>query len=407
MPGRGRTSGLAPRGSSSRSRSGPGVTPLAAMAGRPARRGRRPAGIRARATATATGADQGNGYGTGAGYGAGDGAAGYGAGNGHDTDTGYWAADLGHDPGLRRPAAAAQAGRGSRRAAGPGAGRSAVPAGPSFAGTRSWPRCARSCCCSPRCGCSLGYRAHPSGPGASSGRPRGRMVPRPRRQLNRELGREPVVLAPSAAGRRTPASPRSPAWAERQAGRRRSPRDRPPTLPHRMTSPAGHRLPARGSGIRSPGWWTACRRSTRRGYGRMPCTPASSSAWPGWTPSCCGRRSTPAARFLAAARIATPRRSRTASKSLMAAFNAGFLMSNAGGGYYTDDKTIIPLRAGARRSSSTATARSTSATGAAMPPHPRCLDPLRTTEPRPARQEREAGARPQPQRHRPVGLYPR
>ena len=31
----------------------------------------------------------------------------------------------------------------------------------------------------------------------------------------------------------------------------------------------------------------------------------------------------------------------------MAAFNAGFLMSNANGGYYTDGKTIMPLRNGA------------------------------------------------------------
>ena len=37
----------------------------------------------------------------------------------------------------------------------------------------------------------------------------------------------------------------------------------------------------------------------------------------------------------------------TDSTSLVAAFNAGFLMSAANGGYYTDDKTIIPLRTGA------------------------------------------------------------
>ena len=36
-----------------------------------------------------------------------------------------------------------------------------------------------------------------------------------------------------------------------------------------------------------------------------------------------------------------------ASKSLVAAFNAGFLMNNANGGYYTAGKTIIPLRKGA------------------------------------------------------------
>jgi hypothetical protein len=33
--------------------------------------------------------------------------------------------------------------------------------------------------------------------------------------------------------------------------------------------------------------------------------------------------------------------------SLVAAFNAGFLMSGANGGYYTDGKTILPLRSGA------------------------------------------------------------
>ncbi len=33
--------------------------------------------------------------------------------------------------------------------------------------------------------------------------------------------------------------------------------------------------------------------------------------------------------------------------SLVAAFNAGFLMSSADGGYYTDGRTILPLRAGA------------------------------------------------------------
>jgi hypothetical protein len=36
-----------------------------------------------------------------------------------------------------------------------------------------------------------------------------------------------------------------------------------------------------------------------------------------------------------------------ASTSLVAAFNAGFLMANANGGYYTDGKTVVSLRAGA------------------------------------------------------------
>jgi hypothetical protein len=37
----------------------------------------------------------------------------------------------------------------------------------------------------------------------------------------------------------------------------------------------------------------------------------------------------------------------TAASSLVAAFNAGFLMTNAGGGYYTDGRTVLPLRTGA------------------------------------------------------------
>jgi len=37
----------------------------------------------------------------------------------------------------------------------------------------------------------------------------------------------------------------------------------------------------------------------------------------------------------------------SAASSLVAAFNAGFRMADANGGYYTDGKTIIPLRAGA------------------------------------------------------------
>ncbi len=37
----------------------------------------------------------------------------------------------------------------------------------------------------------------------------------------------------------------------------------------------------------------------------------------------------------------------SAARSIVAAFNAGFLMDNAQGGYYTDGKTVIPLRTGA------------------------------------------------------------
>jgi hypothetical protein len=39
--------------------------------------------------------------------------------------------------------------------------------------------------------------------------------------------------------------------------------------------------------------------------------------------------------------------SAAASSSLVAAFNAGFLMSAANGGYYTNNQTVIPLRTGA------------------------------------------------------------
>ncbi len=37
----------------------------------------------------------------------------------------------------------------------------------------------------------------------------------------------------------------------------------------------------------------------------------------------------------------------TAANTLVAAFNAGFLMSSANGGYYTDSRTVVPLRTGA------------------------------------------------------------
>jgi tetrahydromethanopterin S-methyltransferase subunit F len=36
-----------------------------------------------------------------------------------------------------------------------------------------------------------------------------------------------------------------------------------------------------------------------------------------------------------------------AARTLVTAFNAGFLMSDAQGGYYTDNKVVMPLRAGA------------------------------------------------------------
>ena len=49
--------------------------------------------------------------------------------------------------------------------------------------------------------------------------------------------------------------------------------------------------------------------------------------------------------------------------TLVAAFNAGFLMSNAEGGYYTQGKTVCPFAPGQRPSSSTTTARPRWASG--------------------------------------------
>ena len=58
----------------------------------------------------------------------------------------------------------------------------------------------------------------------------------------------------------------------------------------------------------------------------------------------------------------------SASESLVAAFNAGFLMSDANGGYFTDARTILPLRRALPPSSSTATAASRWGRGAATSP---------------------------------------
>jgi hypothetical protein len=118
--------------------------------------------------------------------------------------------------------------------------------------------------------------------------------------------------------------------------------------PVRMTSPAGHRLP--GEGVWHPagrpvdgipavyGTWVrpdAIHTSLVIGVAWMDtkllqATLYSGSTIPGGGPY---RHTAPV--------------SPAASKSLVAAFNAGFLMNNANGGYYTDGKTIIPLQKGA------------------------------------------------------------
>ena len=58
------------------------------------------------------------------------------------------------------------------------------------------------------------------------------------------------------------------------------------SAPLRMTSPAGSELAGEGVWHPPAGPSTACPRCMRPGCGQMPCTPASSSASPGWTPSC-------------------------------------------------------------------------------------------------------------------------
>ena len=102
---------------------------------------------------------------------------------------------------------------------------------------------------------------------------------------------------------------------------------------------------------------------------RAPSTPATSSAWPGWT------RKLLKATLYSGSQIPgggpythTAPISPTDATSLVAAFNAGFLMSDANGGYYTDDKTVIPLRTAPPRSSSTRTAPPPSGNGAATSP---------------------------------------
>ncbi|MGO9078162.1 MAG: phosphodiester glycosidase family protein [Streptosporangiaceae bacterium] len=118
--------------------------------------------------------------------------------------------------------------------------------------------------------------------------------------------------------------------------------------PHRMTSPAGHRLPGEGvwhpAGRRVGGipavyeTWVrpdAVHTSLVIGVAWMDtkllrATLYSGSTVPGGGP------------FKHTAPIP-----HSSAKSLVAAFNSGFLMTDAEGGYYTDGKTILPLRKGA------------------------------------------------------------
>jgi Phosphodiester glycosidase len=119
-------------------------------------------------------------------------------------------------------------------------------------------------------------------------------------------------------------------------------------VPARMTSPAGQRLPGEGvwhpAGRRVGGipavyeTWVrpdAVHTSLVIGVAWMDtkllrATLYSGSLIPGGGPY---RHSAPV--------------SASAARSLVAAFNAGFLMGNANGGYYTDGRAVVPLRKGA------------------------------------------------------------
>ncbi|MGD0373062.1 MAG: phosphodiester glycosidase family protein [Streptosporangiaceae bacterium] len=118
--------------------------------------------------------------------------------------------------------------------------------------------------------------------------------------------------------------------------------------PRRMTSPAGHRLP--GEGV----WHPVARRvdgipAVYETWVRPDAVHTSLVVGVAWMDSKLLRATLYSGTTIPGGgpyRDTAPV-SRTASKSLVAAFNAGFLMNNANGGYYTDGKTIIPLRNGA------------------------------------------------------------
>jgi hypothetical protein len=91
--------------------------------------------------------------------------------------------------------------------------------------------------------------------------------------------------------------------------------------------------------------------------------------------------------------------------SLVAPFNAGFLMSNASGGYFTDGENILPLRQGRAPSSSTTTAPQQTGSGASTRHHD-ARRRAREAEPRPAGGQRPTWSRVERHRHHPVGSHP-
>ena len=287
-----------------------------------------------------------NGHGPGNGYGT---DAGYGAGNGQDTDPGYWAADLDHEPWMQPPAAAAAGGprkpqsRRARRREIRSARRTVIGRHPFLAAL-----CAVVLLLTP-VWYSLGSALTNPGLGSSAAA-RGA-------EWFREHGGSPIVNwaenvwyshhAPPVGGK--PAQSAIPSLGGTGgAGGHRGRGVAHLAAPARMTSPAGHRLPGEGiwhpAGRRVGGYpavyetWVrpdAVHTSLVVGVAWMDtrllrATLYSGSTIPGGGPY----------RYTAPV-------SRAASRSLVAAFNAGFLMGNANGGYYTGGKTILPLRKGA------------------------------------------------------------
>ena len=151
-------------------------------------------------------------------------------------------------------------------------------------------------------------RAHQPRPRKLRRLPAGRVVPRARRRVHRQLGRERVVLPPSAqGGRRAPARHHS--QAEDRHHRRRS---RPP-WPH-LPPPAADR-PVGQPARRGRGAVVAGRPSRRRrargvrdaASGPARSTRASWWGWRGWTRCSSRRRCTRAVRSPAVDPSRTPR----------------------------------------------------------------------------------------------------
>ena len=217
---------------------------------------------------------------------------------------------------------------------------------------------------------------------------------------------ERVVQPPPAEGRRARSRP------ARSARPTATPADggqpAPPTCRrrHRSGRSPARPSPARASGRRPAAWSAGSRPSTRPPCGPTPSTPATSSGSPGWTPSSCS------ATLYSGSQIPgggpypdTAPIQPAAAKSLVAAFNAGFLMSAANGGYYTDGQDgraaahrcgllrRLPERLGDRR-----------AVGPGR--HHDARRRLRPPEPRPAGRQRPAGPRSRTPPTRPSGGPP-